>query len=499
MKRLAVSLALSRRSRPEELLLVERSKKLRYFGGVLAFPGGKLDADDESIPVRGLTDNANANANAMSRFIVAGARELFEETGIWLGRGGNTPDDAKLREDRRRLLAEDVAFSALLERNRQHLDAADLVPLCRITTPPFAPVRFDTWFLRGLVPDDTEVEIWDGELVGGDFVEPKKTLARWKRGELQIAPPMVVLLDEWAKGQDALGERIRAMTESYEAGKLHRIYFSPGILLVPLETPTRPPATHTNTCIVGEERLYLVDPSPVDEREQARLWDLLDELRAEGRTLEGILLTHYHPDHVGALAEMQRRYDVPAYAHADCIAELPDARFGKALEHGDTVELGRAPDGSADWKLEAYHVPGHARGHLAFQDSRYGATIVGDLVSTISSILVDPKDGHLATYLESLELLESVTEGTLYPGHGPPVPDGKKAIRKTLEHRAEREQQLVAALSKEPQSAGALVEAIYTDVPSQMLALAERSLLSGLIKLEEEGRVERHELGFVLV
>ena len=496
MKRLAVSLALSRRSRPEELLLVERSKKLRYFGGFLAFPGGTLDADDESIAVRGLTDKAKPEA--MSRFVVAGARELFEETGIWLGKGGDTPEISKLREDRRRLLAEDVAFSALLERNGQHLDAYDLAPLCRITTPPFAPVRFDTWFLRGLVPDDTEVEIWDGELVDGDFVEPEKTLARWKNSELLIAPPMVVLLEEWAKGQDALGERIRAMTESYEAGKLHRIYFSPGILLVPLQTPTRPPATHTNTCIVGEERLYLVDPSPVDEGEQARLWDLLDDLRAEGRTLEGILLTHYHPDHVGALAAMQRRYDVPAYAHADCIAELPGGRFGRALEHGDAIELGRAPDTSAGWKLEAYHVPGHARGHLAFQDSRYGAIIVGDLVSTISSILIDPRDGHLATYLESLELLESVTEGILYPGHGPPVPDGKKVIRKTLEHRAERERQLVVALSKEPQSAGALVKAIYKDVPSQIHALAERSLLSGLIKLEEEGRVERSEAGYSL-
>ena len=495
MKRLAVSLALSRKSRPEELLLVERNKKLRSFGGVLAFPGGKLDADDESIPVRGLTHKTEA----MGRFMAAGARELFEETGIWLARGGNTPEISKLREDRRRLLAEDVAFSTLLERNEQHLQAEDLVPLCRITTPPFAPVLFDTWFLRGLVPDDTEVEIWDGELVDGDFVDPETTLTRWKNGELKIAPPMIVLLEEWANGQDALGERIRAITESYEAGNLHRIYFSPGILLVPLQTPTRPPATHTNTCIVGEERLYLVDPSPVDEREQARLWDLVDDLRTEGRTLEGILLTHYHPDHVGALAAMQARYGVAAYAHADCIAELPDAHFAPPLGHGDTIELDRAPDGSAGWKLEAYHVPGHARGHLAFRDSRYGAVIAGDLVSTVSSILVDPKDGHLATYLKSLELLESVTTGTLYPGHGPPVPDGKKVIRKTLEHRAEREQQLVAALSKEPQSAGALVAAIYKDVPSKMLALAERSLLSGLVKLEEEGRVERSEAGYSLV
>ncbi len=493
MERVAVSLAISRRNRPDEILLVERNKKLRFFGGFLAFPGGTLDDADAAIAVRGLDDET------MSRFVVAGARELFEETGIWLGSGGNTPEIGQLRADRRRLLAEEVGFGELLDRNAQRLDADDLVPLCRITTPPFAPVRYFTWFLRGLVPEETEVEIWDGELVSGSFVDPKDTLARWRKGELQIAPPMIVLLDEWARGQDGLERRIRSMTESYEAGALHRVYFSPGILLVPLETPTLPPATHTNTCIVGEERLYVVDPSPAGEGEQARLWKLLDDLLDQGRNLAGILLTHYHQDHVGALEPMQRRYDVPAFAHADCAAELPGAHFGATLDHGDTVELGRAPDGSDGWRLHVYHVPGHARGHLAFQDSRYRAIIVGDLVSTISSILIDPRDGHLATYLESLEFLKSVTTTTLYPGHGPPVPDGRRVIHKTLEHRAEREEQLVAALSNEPQSASALVESIYTDVPPQMHALAQRSLLAGLVKLEEEGRVRRVETGYSLV
>jgi glyoxylase-like metal-dependent hydrolase (beta-lactamase superfamily II) len=173
-------------------------------------------------------------------------------------------------------------------------------------------------------------------------------------------------------------------------------------------------------------------------------------------------------------------------------------RFATPLQHGDPIDLKTAPDGSSDWKLTVYHVPGHARGHLAFQDSRYGAIVVGDLVSTLSSILIDPRDGHLATYLRSLELLESVTEGTLYPGHGPPVPDGKKVIRKTLQHRAEREAQLVAALGEAPQSARDLVEKIYTDVPKSVYGLAERSLLSGLIKLEEEGQVVRSEAGFAL-
>lgn len=491
MVRLAVSVAISRRSRPEELLLVERSKKLRAFPGLYAFPGGTLDEADASVPVRGL------DADPLSPFVAAGVRELFEETGIWLGRGGRTPSAEELRADRRRLLAEEVSLASILGSYGQHLLASDLTPLCRMMTPPFAPVRFDTQFLRGLVDDDQAIEIWEGELVSGDFVDTSQTLTQWKQGAIPLAPPMVVLIEHWTRGQTDLEARIQAMTASYDAGTLHRIYFSPGVLLTPLKTPTRPPATHTNTCIVGERKLYLVDPSPVDEGEQARLWSLLDELVAEGRTLEGILLTHYHPDHVGALAEMQSRYGVPALAHEDCIAELPDGNFGAPLRHGEVLDLGEAPDGSAGWKLEAYHVPGHARGHLAFQESRYGAAIVGDLVSTLSSILVDPRDGHLATYLKSLEFLQTVVNGTLYPGHGPPSLVGKKVIEKTLTHRAEREEQLLGALSSEPRTTTALVEAIYADVPQQAHGLAERSLLSGLIKLEEEGRVHREGDGYV--
>jgi ribonuclease/clavin/mitogillin len=481
MKRFAVSLAMSRRSRPEELMLVERNPKLRYFGGFLAFPGGTLDPEDEDIPVSGLEDPQ------MARFIAAGARELFEETGIWLGRGGKSAKAEELRTDRRRLLAEEVSFKALMERRGQHLDGRDLVPLCRITTPPFSLVRFDTWFLRGLVPDGATVEIWDGELVGGDYADPAETLTRWRGGEVQIAPPMVVLLEEWSKGPARLEERVFELTEAYRRGELHRIYFSPGILLVPLETPTQPPATHTNTYVVGEKELFVIDPSPVDRNEQSRFWAFLEKLISEGRRLEGILLTHYHPDHIGALDEMLRRYELPVYAHADCAAHLPRVHFERTLEHGDTIDLGTAPDGSKGWKLEVYHVPGHAEGHLAFRESRYGAIIVGDLVSTLSSILIDPSDGHLATYLESLRFLETVTEGTLYPGHGPPTPNGKAVIHKTLEHRAEREAQLLAALTTTPQTTQELLVKIYTDVDPKMYPLAERSLLSGLKKLEEEG------------
>jgi hydroxyacylglutathione hydrolase len=111
---------------------------------------------------------------------------------------------------------------------------------------------------------------------------------------------------------------------------------------------------------------------------------------------------------------------------------------------------------------------------------------------------VDPSDGHLATYLESLRFLEGVTRGALYPGHGPPAAEGRAVIQTTLEHRKEREQQILAALGSEPQSVEELLKRIYADVDPKVHHLAERSLLSGLIKLEEEGRARKGKAGYSL-
>lgn len=493
MHRTAVSILLTPRFGSDQVLLVKRNPELAFFGGYYAFPGGTLDDADAAVPVRSLPEDSGD----LSAFVAAAARELFEETGVFLGRGASRPPRERLEVHRRALLAEEVSFAEVLEKESQHLDGRDFYPICRITTPPFAPRRYDTWFFGCQLPGDASVEIWPGELETGELVGAGEALARWRAGRMPIVPPVVIFLSE-LNGRDVefLLLRARQWTSAYAQEKLHRVYFTPGVLLAPLKTPTLPPATHTNTYVVGERRLFLVDPAPVDPAEQEKLWEFLDELKAEGRKLEAILLTHYHPDHVGAAAEAQRRYALPVYAHRDTARELPRLACDRDLEHGQEIPLGISPNGQPDWTLRAFHVPGHAPGHLAFRESRYKALLVGDLVSTLSSILIDPRDGHLATYMKSLELLESVAEGTLYPGHGPPARDGRKAIQAQIQHRKEREAQLLAALTDQAQGVESLLARVYTDVDERLLPLAERSLLSGLIKLEEEGRVERAGAGY---
>ncbi len=496
MTRIAVSILLSRNESWDEVLLIDRNPKLSFFGGYQAFPGGTLEPEDAKVPVDNLDKLSQERGESLGKdfpsFVVAAARELFEETGVWLGRGVDE-SGRSLDEDRRLMLADELSFVQILKQRGQRIDALDFTPLCRITTPPFTPRRYDTWFLGCQLPKGGEVEIIEGELVGGGFAKPEDALEKWREGEVLIVPPVIIFLQRLANSTKEDFVNWMQQFTSYDDGKLHRVYFTPGVLLAALKTPTKPPATHTNTCLVGEERVYLVDPAPVEPLEQAKLWDLLDEFLAEGRMLEGILLTHYHPDHVGAVAECQRRYKLPVRAHRDTMAELGGFDFGEPLEHEQDLDLGSTPDGKPGWTLRAFHVPGHAPGHLAFQESRYQTLIVGDLLSTLSSILIDPRDGHLATYLESLKFLESVAEATVYPGHGPPAREGRKAIQAQLRHRQQRENQLLAALSDEPQSVSELVSKVYADVDKKMWEMAGRSLASGLIKLQEEGRVQEQD------
>ena len=318
---------------------------------------------------------------------------------------------------------------------------------------------------------------------------------------MDIAPPVLFLLkllDE--HGLDAFHEEATKAAGALERGKLHRVFFSPGVFMAPLNTPTLPPATTTNTIIVGNERLFIVDPATPDLVEQQRLFEEMDSLIVEGKQFEAILLTHHHPDHVGAVNAVSQKYHLPVRAHEECYARIEDGYIrGPALYDGDKIELGVAPDGSEDWHLHVMHTPGHAVDHLCFLESRYHSAIVGDMLSTISSILIDPPEGHMRTYLDNLERLRNHGIRTLYPAHGPANRDGVALIDKFLEHRHEREQAIIKALEETSQGLDDLLPKIYNDVPASAYPVASRSLLAGLIKLEEDRISCQDEAGWKLL
>jgi len=469
-----------------QVFLAQRAPTMRFMGGYWAFPGGNLSEHDA-------LDEQDSESLVLAR---CAAREVFEETGVLASMLG----EAALAQGRpARGVAREAPASwrALLAAARPWRQW--FRPVCRITTPEFFPVRFETDFLHLPLRDDEAPQVDGSELVDGRLYRPAAAIEAWERGEMLIAPPVLLLLRLLAAhGLHDFYAAAEAEARALAAGKLHPVTFTPGCLVAPLRTPTLPPATTTNTLVAGSERLYVVDPGSGDAQELQRLFAALEERRAAGARLEAILMTHHHADHVGGVEALSQRFALPVRAHPAFYERVAgDYRRGEPLGDGDRIPLGRAPDGSEGWHLEVLHTPGHAVDHLSFIDSRYGAAIVGDLCSTVSTIIIDPPEGHLRTYLESLERLLETAMTTLYPAHGVPDREGKALVRRYLAHRAEREAALLAALDTEPRTPEQLVPAVYTDVPEQVYPLAARSLLAGLIKLEEDGKAAASGAGWI--
>lgn len=256
---------------------------------------------------------------------------------------------------------------------------------------------------------------------------------------------------------------------------------APGIRVLALRTPTLPPAAHTNVYLVGPERgpVAVIDPGSPYADQQAILDAHLAEL-----PIELVLLTHHHGDHVGGAAALAARWGVPIAAHRATARRLV----------GRVAVTRLVEDGEEVFGATAVLTPGHAEGHLCFEVG--GATIAGDMVAGIGTILIDPSEGDMAEYLASLERLLARPAATLLPAHGAPIPDGPAKLREYLAHRRMREARVAAALSGAPQPLRELVPRAYGDTPAALWPLAERSLLAHLVKLVRDGKAVERDGGW---
>ena len=259
----------------------------------------------------------------------------------------------------------------------------------------------------------------------------------------------------------------------------------PGVTVVPMRTPTLPPATHTNAILVGFETLWIVDPASPHGDERTHLLEVLDQQAALGRQPAGIVLTHHHRDHVGAARWLRDAIGAPILAHRRT-EELLDGvlTVDRALDEGERLSGSKRPDDQ--WQV--LHTPGHASGHIVLWEPVRRGMIGGDMVAAIGTIIVEPPDGHMATYITQLERLASLAPAWLVPAHGAIITEPVAHLQHYISHRLGRETRVVEALEQGPGELSDVTVRSYPDVPTYLHPLAERSCLAHLIKLEEEGR-----------
>jgi endoribonuclease LACTB2 len=468
-----------------EVFWVQRSNKLAFLGGFHAFPGGQLDRNDSEVKVLHCDDPQKA------AMISCAARELFEELGVLVVRGADL-----LTKGQRASVFDDLesgrmSWPALLEHYDLQLDANDYTFAGRWVTPPFSPRRFDTWFFLVHTPPKQEPEVKpDGELAHGEWVNAAEGFRRWERSEVLAVPPILHALNTLAAGIGPdLVDRFLAVPHAHAEPK-RRIEFQTNLICFPVRTPTKPPATHTNCYLIHTTReLLIVDPGSPYEEEQQALAECIDDLLREGRSVNQIVLTHVHPDHVAGVNALRDHLNgnVQVSAHRLTAEALQGSvQIDHLIEDGEVIEL----TGEPRIKLRALHTPGHARGHLCLHEERTGTLLTGDNILGLGSVLIDPPEGNMRDYLDSLRRMGAVPGlRVMFGGHGPPMANAYEKINEYIRHRLEREQKILDAVRGGAATPAEIVKVVYTDVSPKALPMAERAVLAHLEKLVADSLV----------
>ena len=270
---------------------------------------------------------------------------------------------------------------------------------------------------------------------------------------------------------------------------------APGLVL--LLAPNPSPMTHlgTNTYVLGEDRLVVIDPGPDDPAHLAALLAVIGK-----RQVDHILVTHSHRDHSPLAPHLAAKTGAPVLAFGDHHAGRSAVMAGLARDGlvggGEGIDAGFHPDETladgdviaGDWgRITALHTPGHIGNHLCFA---WGEVVFsGDHVMGWASSLVSPPDGDLTDFMASCARLQAQSAARYFPGHGAPVADPAGRLDWLITHRRGREAQIVEALQTGADTVSAITRQCYTDVAPALRPAAERNVLAHLIDLCQRGLV----------
>jgi glyoxylase-like metal-dependent hydrolase (beta-lactamase superfamily II) len=293
----------------------------------------------------------------------------------------------------------------------------------------------------------------------------------------------------------------------------------PGVTRVVAENPSKFTYRGTGTYIIGDTDVAVIDPGPNLDAHRDAL-----AVALAGRTVRAILITHCHADHSPLAAWLHAESGAPTYAfgpHGAAtagwdIGTLPDD-FGRpdpgatdespAAEQSEpkveeSTDVGFVPDvevrsgghvfAAGPVAVTAIHTPGHTSNHTCFAMTSEAAGRVlftGDHVMGWSTTVVSPPDGDMADYMNSLRMVAGRRDDVAVPTHGSPIPDPGRFVGQLVDHRLERERQVLDAVRRGRSTIPEMVTELYADVRVELHRPAGASVLGHLVKLVADGLV----------
>ena len=518
-----------------EVLMTRRAMTASFAPGAFVFPGGAIDAADAQVHVQGEAFCARRSTQSALHLTqaVAAIRESFEELGILLARHADgshatTADIAAL--DRKE------AFAAQCRERGLVLAADEVFVLAHWTTDRDLPRRFDVPFLVARMPLGQQPVADESEQFEPVWVRPQDALAKHDAGNffmvfptlrtlerLQHYPSVSAVLQACAATEQPLwtscpragflqGKEVRYMEHEAPFGELaltspdgqlvHALDWQTEQAVVLLKNVMRLTAPNpgvmtgpgTNSYLVGDVHsgYIAIDPGPADADHLARLYS------AAGGDIRLIVCTHSHPDHspgaqpLQALCAAKGRAKPPICGLPSQPTARADSQFSpdRVLQNKELLALiSNGPAGDMSHTLQVIHTPGHAANHLCLVLLEDGLLFSGDHILNGSTTVVNPPDGAMTAYLDSLDLLSTAcdTHGIefILPAHGYVLGEAKTAIAQLKAHRLHREAKVRAVMQALPDgSLDDWVARAYDDVDARIWPVAKRSLLAHVERLQ---------------